>query len=455
MTVGINLDEIQRFHFVGIGGAGMSAIAQVLLQSNCEVSGSDLLESPALDRLRSLGGKVFLDHRSSNIGRAQAVVFSSAVPAGNPELEAARERKIPTLHRADVLAHLVRSKEAISIAGTHGKTTTTAMIAAVLIEGGLDPTVLVGAQVSQLEGNARVGKGPYLIAEADESDGTFLKLSPRWVVVTNIDTDHLDHYGDLAHVQSAFLEHIQRVPARGGVIACGDDSNLRQVLKKVHRPMVTYGLGPGWTVSGEAIVESARGSVYRCVHEGRPLGSVRLGVPGRHNVSNSLAAIAVGLLLGVPFSACRRGLQSFAGVERRLEWKGEKSSVCVLDDYGHHPSEIRATLKACKAMKRRVLVVFQPHRFSRTQHLMSDLAECFGDADELYVMDIYPAGEKPIPGVTSRRLVEEISHIRDATYVEDFQMLVDQLKGATRPGDLLLTLGAGNVWQIGEAYLEG
>ena len=448
------LDEVRRVHFVGIGGAGMSAIAQVLLQSNYVVSGSDLLESPTLQHLRSLGGEVFVGHRSSNVGNAEAVVFSSAVSAGNPELEAARRRKLPILHRADMLAHLMRSKEAISIAGTHGKTTTTAMTAALLLEGGLDPTVLVGAHVKQLGGNARVGQGRYLVAEADESDGTFLKLSPQRVVVTNIDTDHLDYYGDLAQIQEAFLEHISRVPLEGSVIACRDDPNLRQILKKVHRPVIGYGLEPGASVSAQDVVGSARGSEYNCLHEGQSLGRIQLGVPGRHNVVNSLAAVAVGLLLDVPFSACQRGLNAFSGVERRLEWKGEKSSVRVLDDYGHHPSEIKATLRACAGMERRLLVVFQPHRFSRTHHLMSDLAKCFGGADQLFVTDIYAAGEEPIPGVSSRRLVEEISRYRQVTYADDPQKLVEELKRATRPGDLLLTLGAGDVWQIGEAYLE-
>ena len=448
------LDEVRRVHFVGIGGAGMSAIAQVLLQSNYEVSGSDVLESPTLQRLRSLGGRVFVGHRSSNVGSAEAVVFSSAVSAGNPELEAARRRNLPILHRADMLAHLMRSKEAISITGTHGKTTTTAMTAALLLEGGLDPTVLVGAHVKQLGGNARVGQGPYLVAEADESDGTFLKLSPQYVVVTNIDTDHLDYYGDLAHIQKAFLEHISRVPPQGSVIACRDDPNLRQILKKVHRPMITYGLESGASVSAQDVVGSARGSAYRCLQHGQSLGRIQLGVPGRHNVVNSLAAVAVGLLLDVPFSACQRGLNAFSGVERRLERKGEKSSVCVLDDYGHHPSEIQATLRACAGMEKRLLVVFQPHRFSRTHHLMSDLAKCFGDADQLFVTDIYAAGEEPIPGVSSRHLVEEIGRYRQVTYADDPQKLVEELKRATRPGDLLLTLGAGDVWQIGEAYLE-
>lgn len=454
MAMGTELEKVRRFHFVGIGGAGMSAIAQVLLQSNYDVSGSDVVESPTLQHIRSLGGRVFVGHRSSNIGSAEAVVFSSAVSTGNPELEAARRRNLLVLHRADMLAHLMRSKESISIAGTHGKTTTTAMIAALLLEGGLDPTVLVGAQVKQLGGNARVGRSPYLVAEADESDGTFLKLSPRYVVVTNIDTDHLDYYGDLAHIQEAFLEHIFRVPRQGSVIACWDDSNLRQILKKVHRPVITYGSEPGASVSAQDVVGSARGSAYSCLHQGQSLGRIQLGVPGRHNVVNSLAAVAVGLLLGIPFSACQRGLNAFSGVERRLERKGEKSSVWVLDDYGHHPSEIQATLQACAGMGKRLLVVFQPHRFSRTHHLMADLAKCFVDADRLFVTDIYAAGEEPIPGVSSRHLVEEISRYRQVTYADDSQKLVEELKRATRPGDLLLTLGAGDVWQIGEAYLE-
>ena len=451
---GSGLGEVRRVHFVGIGGVGMSAIAQVLLQSNYVVSGSDLHESPALEHLRSLGGSVFVGHRPSNVGSAEAVVFSSAVSAKNPELEAARRRKLPILHRAEMLAHLMRSKQAISIAGTHGKTTTTALTAALLLEGGLDPTVLVGARVEQLGGNARVGQGDYLVAEADESDGSFLKLSPRWVVVTNIDTDHLDYYGDLEHIKKAFLEHISRVPLEGGVIACRDDPNLRQVLKKVHRRVITYGLEPGASVSAQDVVGSARGSEYSCLHDGQLLGRIQLGVPGRHNVVNSLAAIAVGLLLDVPFSACQRGLKTFSGVERRLEWKGEKSSVRVLDDYGHHPSEIQATLQACTGMERRLLVVFQPHRFSRTHHLMSDLAKCFGDADQLFVMDIYAAGEEPIPGVSSRHLVEQIGRYRQVAYADDRRKLVEELKRATRPGDLLLTLGAGDVWKIGEAYLE-
>lgn len=446
--------DIQRFHFVGIGGTGMSAIAEIMLLSGCTVSGSDLQGSAVIDRLRLLGARLSIgEHREANLGDAQAVVFSTAVAAENPELRGALERGLPVIHRAEMLARLMRFKRGITVTGTHGKTTTTSMIAWLLAEAGLDPTAVIGARLKAFGSNARLGKSDLLVAEADESDRSFLLLSPLYSVVTNIDLDHLDQYRDLSDLQGAFLEHMQKVSSQGAVIACLDDPNLRPLLKKVHHRVLTYGLKPEADFSARQIQTGALHSEYECVRKGEPLGRIELNVGGVHNVRNSLAAVSVGVLLDVPWGVMARSLRTFEGAERRLERKGERAGVWVMDDYGHHPVEIRATLNACRATGRRVVAVFQPHRYSRTQFLMKEFAQCFEEADCLYLLEVYPAGEKPIPGVDSQRLAQEIRRYRQVTQVGDREELVERLIRETRPGDLLLTLGAGDVWKVGETFL--
>ena len=453
MTPG--LERFRRVHFVGVGGVGMSGIAQILAQRGWEVSGSDLVCSPAVASLRSFGVRVSIGHSPDHLGNAEIVAFSSAVGRDNPELQEARRRDIKVVHRADLLGRIMAGGEGIAISGTHGKTTTTSMIGVLLVEAGLDPTILVGARAVDLGGNARLGKGPWVVAEADESDGSFLKLRPRYAVITNVDRDHLDFYGGLEEIGDAFVAFMNLLPPVGRAVVCTDDSNLRRLLKNVHRPVITYGTTPAADVWAEAVEWTSGGSSFECVHRGGHLGRLRLNVPGRHNVLNSLAAVAVGLELLVPFEVIRRALGTFSGAERRLQFKGMREGVRVMDDYGHHPVEIRTTLDACRRMGRRVVVVFQPHRYTRTLHLRSELAECFQDADLLYLMDVYPAGEAPVAGGLGEDLYRAVGRQRQVCYQPQPDAMLRTLREAVAPGDLLLTLGAGNVWKIGEDFLKG
>lgn len=449
------LEQYQRVHFVGIGGIGMSGIAQILAERGWEVSGSDLVGSTVVSGLRSLGVRVSIGHSPGNLGDAQIVAFSSAIDRDNPELREARRRGIRVVHRADLLAEIVAGGDGIAVSGTHGKTTTTSMIGLLLLEAGLDPTILVGARAVDLGGNARLGKGRWVVVEADESDGSFLKLRPRYAVVTNVDRDHLDYYGGLEEIAAAFAAFMNQLPETGRAVVCTDDSNLRRLLKKVHRRVITYGTAPGSEVRAEAVEWTSGGSSYGCVYRGDLLGRLRLNVPGRHNVLNSLAAVAMGLELQVPFGVIRRALGAFSGAERRLEFKGMRAGVRVMDDYGHHPVEIRTTLDACRQMGRRLVVVFQPHRYSRTLHLRSELAECFRDADLLYLMDVYPAGEEPVAGGLGEDLFRAVGRRRQVCYRPQPAAMLRSLRAEVMPGDLLLTLGAGNVWRVGEEFLKG
>lgn len=449
-----NLGDVRRLHFIGIGGIGMSGIAEILLEDGYEVSGSDLQEGPILEMLRKLGARITIGHRASNIQNAQAVVYSTAVSADNPELAAAQQGSIPVVHRSDLLFELMRRRTTVTIAGTHGKTTTTSMISLMLHAAALDPTMVIGARLKAIGSNARAGKGEYLVAEADESDRSFLKYRPVYAVVTNIDRDHLDTYRDLADIQSAFVEHMNSVPFYGRVIPCLDDPNLRSLLGQVKPTMVTYGFHSEAQVQIREPEYAGFHSSYSCYYNAELLGRVELNVPGWHNISNSAAAVALGLQLRIPFPTIQQALKTFRGAERRMEWKGEKGQVWVIDDYGHHPTEIRATLEACRLTGRRIVVVFQPHRYTRTRDLMHELGTCFENAHRLYLMDIYPAGEKPIEGATGDKLAEEIARHREVTYLADRASLLERLRAEIVPGDLLLTLGAGNVWKIGEEFLE-
>jgi UDP-N-acetylmuramate--alanine ligase len=448
----------QHIHFVGIGGIGMSGIAEVLLNVGYRVTGSEQKRNEAVERLERLGAKVFIGHDAANLTGAHVVVYSSAVPRDNVELREARARQVPTIPRAEMLAELMRLKYGIAIAGTHGKTTTTSMVAAVLAEARFDPTVVVGGRITSLGSNARVGQGEYLVAEADESDGSFLRLSPTIAVVTTIDAEHLDHYGTLEAISAAFLEFINKVPFYGVAVLCLDQPNVQLLIPRVEKRMVTYGLESSADLTARRLVPSGMTSRFEVLHHGAVLGECALRVPGRHNVLNALAAIAVGLDLEIPFVTIQKGIAEFSGVQRRFQIRGEAKRVLVVDDYGHHPAEIRTTLAAAKAgFDRRVVTVFQPHRYTRTLHLRQEFLTAFNQADVLAVMDIYAAGEPPIHGVTGRDLADAIrahGH-RDVTYVgSDRGRILEYLTDTLRPGDLLLTLGAGDVGQLGQELLD-
>jgi UDP-N-acetylmuramate--alanine ligase len=447
----------RHIHFVGIGGAGMSGIAEILANLGYTVSGSDQKRSEAIERLERLGAKVFLGHEASHIEGAHVVVYSSAVGRDNVEVAAARQRQIPVIARAEMLAELMRLKYGIAVAGTHGKTTTTSMVGAVLAEGRLDPTIVVGGLVRNFGANARLGQGEYLVAEADESDGSFLGLTPTLAVVTTVDAEHLDHYGSLDAIRDAFVTFLNKVPFYGAAIVCLDEPNVQLLLPRVHKRVITYGLESGADIVARRIQLAGLTSRFEVLHRGVPLGECTLRVPGRHNVANALAAVAVGLDLEVPFATIHRALAEFAGVQRRFEVRGRAGGITVVDDYGHHPAEIRATLAAAKAgFDGRVLTVFQPHRYTRTYHLRDEFATAFNQTDVLVVMDIYAAGEPPIDGVTAADLAERIrahGH-RNVTYLGgDRAQLLDHLCDVTRPGDLVLTLGAGDVGQLGPQLL--
>ncbi|HET6676179.1 MAG TPA: UDP-N-acetylmuramate--L-alanine ligase [Nitrospiraceae bacterium] len=453
--------KTQHIHLVGIGGSGMSGIAEVLLTLGYKVSGSDLSASETTRRLEELGGRIAIGHQESNIGEAQVVVISSAVSAANPEVVAAKAKQVPVIPRAEMLAELMRLKYGVAIAGAHGKTTTTSMVANVLAQGGLDPTMVIGGKVNALGSHARLGRGDLLVAEADESDGSFLRLSPTIVAVTNIDREHLEHYGTMDRLNESFLEFINKVPFYGLAVLCADDERLRALLPRVVKRYHTYGLHEqaGSSVDFRATDVNLRqwGSEFRAHFRGRNLGPFRLAIPGVHNVSNALIAIAIGLELDVPVDLIRKGLAAFSGVERRFHLRGEKAGIMIVDDYGHHPTEIRATLAAAKqGWDRRLVVLFQPHRYSRTRDLADEFAHAFDQADLLYVTDIYAAGEQPLPGVSGQALADAVRGAGQAvvTYVPRKESLPDQVLPALKSGDLVLTLGAGDIWKAGIGILD-
>jgi len=457
----------QHAHFVGIGGIGMSGIAEILLSLEMKVSGSDLKRSAVTDRLAQLGATIYEGHAASNVAGATVVVTSSAVAVNNPEVLEAQAHKIPVIPRAEMLAELMRLKYGIAIAGMHGKTTTTSMVAAVLAAGGLDPTVVVGGRVDALGSNARLGTTQYLVAEADESDRSFLKLSPILAVVTNLDREHMDCYHDMADVERAFVDFMDRVPFYGAIVACSDNALLKAVLPRVRRRVFTYGLSNDADFRVEildagqaaAAAPGQASSLSRfMVHTGAgPLGPFELHVPGRHNVLNATAAIAIARQLEVAPLKIADGLNHFRGVDRRFQLRGQACGVAVVDDYGHHPTEIRATLAAARECGyRRILVVFQPHRYTRTADLLDEFSGAFTAADAVFVLPIYAASEEPIPGVTAERLAERIKIETGSPRVDfapDFAAAVDAVTGAAQEGDLILTLGAGSVSQLAPQIL--
>ena len=455
--------KIQRIHFVGIGGIGMSGIAEVLLNLGYKVSGSDLKLSPVTERLAAIGAITFEGHCAQNVAGAEVVVTSSAIQPDNVEVMAARAQHIPVIRRAEMLAELMRLKYGIAVAGMHGKTTTTSMVASVLAAAGFDPTVVVGGRVDAMGSNARLGKSHYLVAEADESDRTFLKLSPILAVVTNIDREHLDCYRDMHDVQQTFLEFMHRLPFYGMVVACNDNDELRRLLSAVRRRTMTYGTrdDSDFHISNVRCDDIRKDSLvlsrFTVTYRGRDLGEFHLRVPGKHNVLNATAAIAVGIGLDVPVEAIRQGLKQFNGVDRRFQVKGRADGVTVIDDYGHHPTEIRATLAAARQCSfRRIHVIFQPHRYTRTELLLEEFAIAFQDADSVIVLDIYAAGEQPIPGVTGEVLARRIVEAGGpkALYLKSFSDALTATLETARPGEMVLTLGAGNVSQLGPQLLE-
>jgi UDP-N-acetylmuramate--alanine ligase len=455
--------KLQRVHFVGIGGIGMSGIAEVLLNLGYTVSGSDQKVSPVTQRLAGLGAAIFEGHNAENVPGSDVVVASSAIATDNPEILQARDLHIPVIQRAEMLAELMRLKYGIAIAGMHGKTTTTSMVAAVLAAGELDPTVVVGGRVDAMGSNARLGKSQYLVAEADESDRSFLRLSPILAVVTNIDREHMDCYRNMRDVQRAFLDFMDRVPFYGMVVICNDDPVLRRLLPQIRRRVVTYGTreGSDFQIKHPRAEKLSGGngclSHFEVKYRDQHLGEFRLQVPGAHNVLNATAAIAVGIGLDIKTDHIREALETFRGVDRRFQLRGRVSGISVIDDYGHHPTEIRATLAAAKQCGySRTHVIFQPHRYTRTRDLMEEFAKSFQDADTLSVLDIYAASESPIEGITAKAFVQNVVEMgeKPAEYVSSFADAVERVTSSALPGDMILTLGAGSVSQLGPMILE-
>jgi UDP-N-acetylmuramate--alanine ligase len=451
------LRKIRHIHFVGIGGSGMSGIAEVLLNQGYQISGSDLKLSPVTDRLSRLGAHIFEGHRPEHVAGADVVVISTAVRADNPEVQEARRRSVPVIPRAEMLAELMRLKYSVAVAGAHGKTTTTSMIGSVLAQADLDPTIVVGGRLHMMGGNARLGSGEFLVAEADESDKSFLKLSPTFAVVTNIDREHLDFYRDLDEIRDCFVQFVNKVPFYGTVVLCLDDPNVQAIIPRITRRIMTFGLSSQADVAAADVELTPQfDSQFVVKQKGNTLGRVRLQVPGWHNVYNALAAVAVGLELEIGFPTIAAGLAGFGGVARRFEFKGEAGGLVVFDDYGHHPTEIKTTLAAARMCGKRLVVLFQPHRYTRTKFLMDEFAVAFNDADVLIVADIYPASEDPIGGVTSAALVERIKQFghKNVHYGGDVDMAARRVLEVARPGDLVLTLGAGPVYRAGEKLID-
>lgn len=442
---------IQSIHFVGIGGAGMSGIAEVLINLGYKVSGSDLKETDVTARLKQLGASLHYGHKKENVGEAQVVVTSTAVKTDNPEVIFAREHKIPVIPRIEMLAEIARLKYTIAVAGTHGKTTTTSLVASILQEAGLDPTFIIGGKLKNLQSGAKLGQGDFMVAEADESDGSFLKLSPTYGIITNIDNDHMDYYKTEKNLFQAFVEFGNRVPFYGAMIICADDPGIKTIAHLLKRRVITYGLRSQADYQARNIAPGLHSTTFEVEYQGEILGKIELKLSGKHNVSNALAAVICGLELKVPFARIADALKDFENAQRRLEIKAEKNGAVWVDDYGHHPTEIRATISALreKFPDRKLRVLFQPHRYSRTKLLMNDFGKCFEGADEVLLLPIYAASEKPIPGVSSDKILSLLKKNKvEASLVSAESVSV--LKSKAEPGSVMLTLGAGDVWKLGE-----
>jgi UDP-N-acetylmuramate--alanine ligase len=456
-------ERFRIIHFVGIGGIGMSGIAEVLHNLGYKVTGSDIRHSETTARLRDAGIPVFIGHEAENVDDAHVVVVSSAVSADNPEVTEARAKAIPVIPRAEMLAELARLKYGVLVAGAHGKTTTTSLLATILAQGGFDPTVVIGGRLKATGSNSRLGQGDFLVAEADESDGSFLKLSPTIAVVTNIDREHMDFFKTIDILKEAFLSFINKVPFYGASVVCIENEHIRDLLPSVLRRYITYGLSPEAQLYADHVGKGYMSTNFEAVYRGKVLGAFEIPVPGIHNVLNSLAAIGVALILKMDCAVIQEALKGFSGIQRRLELKGEAEGIRVFDDYGHHPAEVRATLKAIKEGHEaggqwagRLFVLFQPHRYTRTRDLITEFSHSFADADLLIVLDIYPAGEQPIEGVHSSLLTEKIREAgcRNVMYMEDRGKAADHIMKEVRKGDVVLTLGAGDVWKAGEKILN-
>ena len=450
--------KAKHIHFVGIGGIGMSGLAELLINLGYIVSGSDLKDSAATRRLSKLGCRVFKGHERANIQEADVVVYSSAVGFKNPELQEAKDRYIPVIPRAEMLAELMRLKYGVAIAGAHGKTTTTSMVASILMRGGLDPTVVIGGRLDIWGGsNAKLGQGDVLVAEADESDGSFLALSPSIAVVTNIDHEHMDHYGSMAAIRRTFVDFINKIPFYGIAILCQDNEEIQGIIPQLKKRYITYGMSTQADLRGKDLRNEKWGTSLEVIYRNNSMGRISVGMPGAHNALNALAATAVGLELDLEMGVIREGLAALGGLARRLQIKGEKNGVMVMDDYGHHPTEIMATLKTVKTCwsEKRLVVVFQPHRYTRTQALLDRFVISFNDADVLLVTPIYPAGEDPIENINSENLAREIKEHghKEVILCTDLKAVVPTLLKLLTPGDLVLTLGAGNVHKEGERFL--
>ncbi len=447
--------KIRKIHFVGIGGIGMSGIAEVLLNLGYQVSGSDLREGETTRRLAALGAEIHIGHAAENLVEVDVVVTSTAVRADNPEVLEAHRRMVPVIPRAEMLAELMRMKYGIAVAGTHGKTTTTSMVATVLHHGGIDPTAVIGGRLDMFGSNAKLGQGKFLVAEADESDGSFLKLSPTIAIVTNIDADHLDFYRDLDQIKQTFVEFLNKIPFYGLAVLCLDDPGVQEILPKVNKRFVTYGLSKQADIRAVDIEHAAGRTAFTAVAGGETLGRISFNMPGEHNVLNALACLGVALELGMDFAEIADGFKDFGGVGRRFQVKYEGQGVMVVDDYGHHPVEIRATLAAARSgWNRRVVTVFQPHRYSRTRALFDEFLTAFYQSDALVITDIYAASEDPIPGVDAADLVHGIAEHghKDVRHISGADAIVEHLLETVRDGDMVITLGAGNVWQLGEEF---
>jgi len=443
--------KIKHIHFVGIGGQGMSGIAEVMLNLGYEISGSDLKETEITRRLARLGAKIFKGHKAEQVRGADVVIISSAIKEDNIEVREAKRLNIPVIPRAEMLAELMRMKYGIAVAGSHGKTTTTSMIAHVLEKAGLDPTIILGGKLKTVGANAKLGGGDYIVAEADESDRSFLYLFPYIAVITNVDEEHLDQYGNMEEIKRTFVNFARKVPFYSSVILCLDDSNTRDLVPFIERRIITYGFSPRADIYAEDIELREFGSTSTVYFDMKKIGRLKLNVPGKHNIYNALAAIGVGLDLEIPPSIILEALENYPGIGRRFELKAKINDILLIDDYAHHPKEIRATLEAAKAgIKRRLVVIFQPHRYTRVYYLMEEFATSFNYAEILIITEIFPAGEKPIEGINGYRLFEEIrkhGH-KNVFYEKDLSKIPALLRKIIKPGDLILTMGAGNIYQI-------
>ena len=451
------LGKVTHIHFVGIGGIGMSGIAEVLINLGFQVSGSDVEKSALTERLESIGARITYRHSAGNVAGSDVVVFSSAVGPTNPEIVEAKKHGLPIIPRSEMLGELMRMRTSIAVAGAHGKTTTTSLAAAVLEEAGLDPTVVVGGRVKSLRKNVRLGEGTFLVAEADESDGNFVSLSPAFAIITNIDAEHIDFYGSLERIHDAFVTFANRVPFNGAVICCADDMQVRAIIPRLDRRVVTYGLGGEALVRGEIVESRAEGTSFTVTANGKERGSLYLHLPGRHNVLNALAVCALAEELEIEFEPLKRAFGAFQGVSRRFEIKGEAGGILFVDDYGHHPTEVQATVETAREhYDRRIVVVFQPHRYTRTRDIHKRFGNSFDAADELYITEIYSAGERPIEGISGELIYRDVlaSGKRNVHFISDRGELRRIVGSGLKNGDLLMTLGAGDIWKLGEELMK-